>query len=88
MPPLNFARLQSFIESAETEDGIDRLEDSEAQIWGQQLAEVFRTISLDAARGLSFQFEVTGDEDAEQLRILFKSARALMEVSGCVFFAA
>lgn len=46
MAPLNFARLQSFIEQAETEDGIDRLEDSEAQLWGQQLAEVGERLNM------------------------------------------
>ena len=46
MPPLNFARLQSFIGQVEKKDGLDNLEDSDAYLWYQQLSEVIHTCAF------------------------------------------
>ena len=40
MPPLNFDRLEQFVESVKDDKELERLEDSEAENWFQQLSQV------------------------------------------------
>ena len=50
---------------------------------------ILKTSTVDLQKHLScvilFQYDLTGEEDAEQMKGLFQASRAIMEVRTCMY---